>query len=72
MLETERLSSTSDPTMERELICLRHLHEILREVASDLGFDAVGLLHTHVKDYPIFLTGFGRLCQAMSDHLGHV
>ena len=47
LLETERQSSTSDPTMERELICLRNSHDRLKEVARDLGFDAIRLLRTH-------------------------
>ena len=46
-LETERQSSTSDPMMERELVCLRHSHDKLREVARDLGFHATKLLRTH-------------------------
>jgi len=63
LLETERQSSTSNPTMEKELVHLRHLHDRLREVAKDLRFDAAGLLHTHTQDDPILLIGFGRLCQ---------
>ena len=47
LLETERLGSTSDPTMERELVYLFHSHDRLREISRDLGFDAVGLLRTH-------------------------
>ena len=35
LLEIERQSSNSDPMMERELVCLRHLHDRLREVARD-------------------------------------
>ena len=58
--------------MERELVRLQHSHDRLKEVARDLGFDAVGLLHTHSQDGPIFRIGFRRLCQAMSDCLGHV
>ena len=42
------------------------------EIARDLGFDAAGLLHTRSIDDLILFTSFGRLCQAMSDHLGHV
>ena len=72
LLETERQGSTSDSTMERELVHLRHSHDRLREIASDLGFDAAGLLHTHAHDDPIFCTSFGRLCQVVSDHLGNV
>ena len=47
LLETERQSSTFDPMMERELVCLRHSHDRLKEVARDLGFDATRLLRTH-------------------------
>ena len=72
LLETERQSFTSDPMIERELVCLRHSHDKLREVARDLGFNAAGLLRTHAQDDPILHTSFKRLCQAMSDRLGHV
>ena len=58
--------------MERELVRLRHSHDKLRGVARDLGFNATGLLHTHAHDDPILRTGFRRLCQAVSDRLGHV
>jgi len=58
--------------MERELVCLRHSYGQLREIARDLGFDAIGLLRTHSLDDPILLTGFGRLYKAISDHLGHI
>ena len=58
--------------MERELNHLRHSHDILRGVAKDLGVDAAGLLRTHAHDDLILRTSFGRLCQAVSDHLGHV
>ena len=71
MLETERQGSTSDSTMERELVHLRHSHNRLREVARDLGFDAARLLRTHAQDDPILRTGFRRLCQAVSNRLGH-
>ena len=54
------------------MVRLQHSHDRLKEVARDLGFDAVGLLHTHSQDGPIFRIGFRRLCQAMSDCLGHV
>ena len=72
LLEIERRSSTSNPTMKRELVRLRDLHDRLREVARDLGYDAIELLCTHAQDDPIFHTGFGRLSQAMYDCLGHV
>ena len=72
LLEIERQSSTSDPTMERELVRLRHSHDRLRVVARDLGFDAAKLLRIHAQDDPILHTGFGRLCRAVSDCLGHV
>ena len=72
LLETERQSSTSDPTMERELVYLRHSHDRLRKVARVLGFNAAGLLRTHAQDDLILHTGFGRLCQAVSYRLGHV
>ena len=72
LLEIERQSSTSDPMMERELACLRHSHDRFREVARDLGFDAARLLCTHAEHDPILCIVFGRLCQAMSDCLGHV
>ena len=72
LLETERQSSSSDPVMERELVRLCHSHDRLREIAKNLGFNAVGLLQTHAQDDPILHIGFGRLCQAMFDRLGHV
>jgi len=58
--------------MERKLVCLRHSHDQLREIARDLGFDVARLLHTHPLDDQILLTGFGRLCRVVSNHLGHV
>jgi len=33
LLEIERQSSTSDPMMEKELVCVRHSHDRLKEVA---------------------------------------
>jgi len=72
LLETERQGFTFDSTMERELVCLQHLHDKLCKIAKDLCFNAVRLLRTHAFDDPILRTGFGRLCQAVSDHLGHV
>ena len=72
LLETRRQGFTFDSTMERELVCLRHSHDRLREIARDLSFDAFELLRTHAHDDPILRTGFERLCQAVSDHLGHV
>jgi len=58
--------------MEWELVRLQHLHDRLREVARDLGFDTAGLLCIHAQDDPILHTSFGRLCQAVSDRLSHV
>ena len=72
LLDIERQSSTSSPSMGRELVHLRHLYNILREVARDPGFNAVGLLHTHLSDDLILHTSFGMLCRAVLDHLGHV
>ena len=72
LLETKRQSSTSLSTMERVQVCLRHSHDRLREIARDLDFDAVGLLCIYAYDDPILYTGFGRLFQAVSNHLGHV
>ena len=72
LLETERHGSTSDSMVERELVRLRHSHDRLQEVARDLGFDAARLLCTHAHDDPNLRTSFGRLCQAVSNHLGHV
>ena len=62
LLETERQGSTSDSMMERKLVCLRHSHDKLKEIARDLGFDAAGLLRTHAYNDPILCTSFGRLC----------
>ena len=72
LLEIERQSSTSDPTMERELVHLWHSHQKFKKVARNLGFNVAGLLHTHAQDDPILHTSFGRLCQAVSERLGHV
>ena len=72
LLEIERQGSTSDSTMERELVRLRHSHDRLKMIARDLGFDTTELLHTHAHDDPILPTSFGRLCQAMFDRLSHV
>ena len=72
LLDIERQGYTSSPSMEKELVCLRHSYVQLREIARDLGFDAVGLLHTHSSDDKIFLIGFKMLCRAVSDHLGNV
>ena len=58
--------------MERVLVHPRHSHGRLRVITRDLGFDAVGLLHTHSANDPILLTNFGGLCRAVSNHLGHV
>ena len=54
------------------MVRILHSHDRLREIARDLGFDAAGLLRTHAQANPILNIGFGRLCQAMSNHLGHV
>ena len=72
LLDSERQGYTSSPSMSKELVHLQHSYGQLMEIARDLGFDAVGLLCTHSSDDPIFLTGFGRLCRAVSNHLGHV
>ena len=72
LLETKRQGCTSNSTMERELVHLRHSHGRLREITRDLGFDAIGLLRIHAHDDSILRTSFGRLCQAVSDRLGHV
>ena len=60
LLETKRQGFTSDSTMERELVHLRHSHDRLRGV-GDLGFDVAGLLRTHTHDNPILHTSFRRL-----------
>ena len=72
LLETERQRSTSYPMMERELVCLWHSHDKLKEIARDLGFNAAELLCTHAQDDLIPRTSFKRLCQAVSNRLGHV
>ena len=72
LLRTKRQRPTSDSMMERELGCLRHSYDILRGVAKYLGFDAAELLHIHAHDDLILRIGFERLCQAMSDHSGHI
>ena len=69
LLDTEKEISTSSPTLERELVCLHHLHGRLREVAN---FGVAGLLHTHPSDDLILHSGFGMLFRAVSDHLCHV
>ena len=61
LLEFERYGFTSSSMMKRELVCLRYSHDKLREIARDLGFDAIGLLCTYAHDDPIFHTRFGRL-----------
>ena len=58
--------------MERELVHLRHSDNMLSEITRDLGFDAAGFLCTHSLYDPILLTGFGVLCKAVLDCLGHV
>ena len=72
LLETKRQGSISDSIMVRELIHLRHSHDRLKEITRDLGFNAVELLRTHAHDDSILRTGFGRLCQAVSNRLGFV
>ena len=72
LLATERQSSTSNPMIERELVLLRHLHDRLREIAKDLGFNAARFLRINAQDDLILHIGFGRLCEAVSDRLGHV
>ena len=72
LLRTKRQRPTSDSMMERELVHLRHSHDRLRGVARDLGFDVVVLLRTHAYDDLILRIGFERLCQAVSDHSGHI
>ena len=72
LLDTERQRCTSSPIPERELVHLRHSYSRLSEIARDLSFDAAGLLRTHTSDDPILLIGFGVLCRAVSNHLGHV
>ena len=58
------------------MVRLRYSHDRLKEVARDLGFDAVRLLHTHAQDDPIFpwvLGDCARLCAiiwAMFDLFG--
>lgn len=72
LLETERQGSNFDSTMEKELVRHRHSYDKLREIAKDLGFDVAGLLCTHAYDDLILCSGFGRLCQVVSNRLGHV
>ena len=49
--------------MEKELVRLQHSYNKLREVAKDLSFNAVGLLHNHSSDDPILLASFEVLCR---------
>lgn len=72
LLDTKRQSFTLGPSLERELVWLHHAYTRLSEITRYLGFDAARLLHTHSSDDPILFIGFRRLCQAMSDQLGHV
>ena len=72
LLNTKRQDCTLSPSMERELVQLRHSYDRLREIVRDLGFDAVRLLHTYSLDDPILLTGFKVLCKTVADYLGHV
>ena len=71
LLGTERQGPSSDSMMEKELV-LFDIHGRLRGVARDLGFDAVGLLHTYAHDDLILRTSFRRLCQVVFDRLGYV
>ena len=70
--DIERQGYTSSPSMERELVRLQHSYGRLREIARDLGFDAIGLLCTYSLDDLILLISFRRLCKVVSDCLGHV
>ena len=72
LLDTERQGYTSSPSLEKELVHLRHTYSRLSKIARDLGFDAAGLLHTYSSDDPILLIGFRVLRKAVSDLLGHV
>ena len=72
LLNTKRQDYTSSPSMERELVQLRHSYDRLREIARDLGFDAVRLLRTYSLDDPILLIDFRVLYKTMADYLGHV
>ena len=72
LLDIDRQGCTSSPSMERELVRLRHSHGRLREIVRDLGFNAIGLLRTYSSDDPIHLIGFGRLYRAISNHLGRI
>jgi len=47
LLDTERQGYTSSPSLERELVHLRHSYSKLSKIARDLGFDAARLLHTY-------------------------
>lgn len=58
--------------MERELLYLHHSYGRLREVARDLGLDAVGLPCTYPLGDPNLHTSFGMLCRVVLDYLGHV
>ena len=64
LLETERQGSTSNSTMERELVHLQHLHDKLRKVAKDLGFYATRLLCTNAFNDLILHISFRRLLYA--------
>ena len=72
LLGTKIQGPTSNSMMEREFVRLRHSYDRLNEVAKDLGFDAAGSLRIYAHEDPILHTGFGRLCQGVSDRLGHV
>ena len=72
LLDIERQGCTSSPSMERELVRLRHSHGRLREIVRDLGFNTIGLLRTYSSNDLILLIDFGRLYRAISNHLGRV
>ena len=72
LLDTKRQDCTSSPSMERELVRLRHSYGQLREIERDLGFDAIRLLHTYSSNDSILLTGFRVLCKTVADRLGHI
>ena len=68
LLDTKKQSCTSSPSLERELVRLRHSYNRLSEIARD----ATWLLCIHSSDDSILLIGLGVLCRVVSDRLGHV
>ena len=72
LLDIERQSSTSSPTLERELVRFLYSYRRVREVARKMGIYATGLLRTHYSNDPILLTNFRMLYRAVLDCLGHV